>query len=63
MQLAFCIRTGPFCNDAELFDCDYYAWKDKAHSSENLFEGELLAEYSWGEYILGKVVNEKWEEY
>jgi len=49
--------------NTELFDCDYYAWKDKAHSSENLFEGELLAEYSWGEYILGKVKNEKWEEY
>ena len=48
--------------NTELFDCDYYAWKDKEASSQKLFEGEFLTEYSWGEYILANVLNGKWEE-
>lgn len=48
--------------NTELFDCDYYAWKDKDASSQKLFEGEFLTEYSWGEYILANVLNGKWEE-
>ena len=35
-----------------LFDCDYYAWKDKHPDSRSSFEGEFLSEYSWSEYLI-----------
>ncbi len=37
------------------FDCDYYSWRENSSSSED-FNGEFLKEYSWGEYILGDIV-------
>lgn len=43
-----------------LFDCDYYAWKDKNTNPRDLFEGEFMSEYSWGEYILGAILREEW---
>ena len=46
-----------------MFDCDYYAWKDKNITPGNLFEGEFLPEYSWGEYILGALLSEDSEEF
>lgn len=47
--------------NTELFDCDYYAWKDKNRDERTVFEGEFMSEYSWGEYILGGILQE--EEY
>ena len=44
--------------DTELFDCDYYLWKDKKLESGHLFEGEFMSEYSWGEYILATILRE-----
>ena len=44
--------------DTELFDCDYYLWKDKKLESGDLFEGEFMSEYSWGEYILATFLRE-----
>ena len=43
--------------NTSLFDCDYYDWLDGTQTKENEFEGEFLSEYSWGEYILGSMVN------
>lgn len=42
-----------------LFDCDYYAWKAKNVDRRDLFEGEFLSEYSWGEYILATIIQEE----
>lgn len=44
--------------DTSLFDCDYYAWKDKNMEQRDRFEGEFLSEYSWGEYILADILND-----
>ena len=46
-----------------LFDCDYYAWKDKNADPRDLFEGEFMSEYSWGEYILAALQHEEWGDY
>lgn len=48
---------GQMVNTA-MFDCDYYAWKDKNVEQRDRFEGEFMSEYSWGEYILANMVNE-----
>lgn len=45
--------------NTELFDCDYYDWKDKNRDFRTAFEGEFLSEYSWGEYILAGIVSEE----
>lgn len=46
--------------NVDVFDCDYYSWKEnnKSHPS---FEGEFLKEYSWAEYMLGEIVTENEE--
>jgi len=44
--------------DTSMFDCDYYAWQDKNMENRDRFSGEFLSEYSWGEYILGGIINE-----
>ena len=44
----------------EVFDCDYYAWKEKSIEKENQFEGEFLPEYSWGEGILANIMLENY---
>lgn len=49
---------GQMANTA-LFDCDYYAWQDKNMEQRDLFQGEFLSEYSWGEYILADILNEE----
>ena len=45
--------------NTSLFDCDYYAWQDKNADSRDLFEGEFMSEYSWGEYILAAILREE----
>jgi len=45
--------------DTSMFDCDYYAWQDKNIEQRDKFDGEFLSEYSWGEYILAKILNEE----
>lgn len=42
--------------NTELFDCDYYDLLDSNMSGSDKFEGEFLSEYSWGEYILGDLL-------
>ena len=56
------IRTprGQMIN-TELFDCDYYEWKEGGPDRRGSFEGEFLPEYSWGEYILANILAEKTE--
>ena len=39
--------------DTSLFDCDYYEWLD---GKRNLFLGEFMSEYTWGEYILADMI-------
>ena len=42
--------------NTEMFDCDYYDLLDSNMTDQNKFEGEFLSEYSWGEYILGDIL-------
>lgn len=44
--------------NTKLFDCDYYSWQDHNMGSNVRFEGEFLSEYSWGEFILGGIIND-----
>lgn len=47
--------------DTQLFDCDYYDWLD---GDDDLFSGEFLSEYSWGEAILaGMMTGGRSEEF
>lgn len=39
--------------DTNLFDCDFYEWKDRTMDVRNQFKGEFLPEYSWAEYLKG----------
>ena len=41
--------------DTQMFDCDYYDWVDKNPKDRDRFEGEFMAEYSWGEYYLNEI--------
>ena len=41
-----------------MFDCDYYAWQDNNMGERDRFEGEFMSEYSWGEYILSRILND-----
>ncbi len=43
--------------NTEMCDCDYFAWQDKNPDSRVRFDGEFLSEYSWGEYILGRLLD------
>ncbi|MGI6221784.1 MAG: response regulator [Coriobacteriales bacterium] len=43
--------------DTDLFDCDFYAWKDGKLDVRNLYEGEFMSEYSWSEYLISEIVN------
>lgn len=47
--------------NTEICDCDYFAWQDKNPDDRVRFEGEFLSEYSWGEYILGGLINIDYE--
>ena len=42
--------------NTEMFDCDYYDMLDSNMTDTGKFEGEFLTEYSWGEYILGDIL-------
>lgn len=42
--------------NTELFDCDYYDMLDCNMKDSDRFTGEFLSEYSWGEYILGDIL-------
>lgn len=42
--------------NTEMFDCDYYNLLDSNASELDRFEGEFMSEYSWGEYILGDIL-------
>ena len=43
--------------NTDLFECDYYDWQDGNAAVQARFEGEFMAEYSWGEYILAQILN------
>ena len=53
-ELLISTPRGQMANTS-LFDCDYYDWLDGCPSAEGSFDGEFLSEYSWGEYILGRM--------
>ena len=56
-SLLISTQRGQMVNTA-MFDCDYYAWQDKNMCERDRFEGEFLAEYSWGEYLLANMINQ-----
>lgn len=41
--------------NTNLFDCDFYEWRDETMGSGSQFEGEFLSEYSWGEHLIGEL--------
>ena len=41
--------------NTDLFDCDYYDWKDQVSDPRDAFEGEFLSEYSWSEYLMSEL--------
>lgn len=43
--------------NTEMFDCDYYEWRDHKLDARHHFEGDFLSEYSWGEVLLADIVN------
>ena len=47
-----CVNKGGRSLNTELFDCDYYQFMDGNEKARNLFNGEYMANYSWGEYML-----------
>ena len=55
-NLLFFTARGLLVN-TELFDCDYYAKLDGNLTGEEHFEGEFMAEYTWGEYYLGDLMD------
>ena len=57
-DLLISTQRGQLVNTA-LFDCDYYAWQDKNMGARDRFEGDFMSEYSWGEYILSQIENDK----
>ena len=54
-DLIISTSSGQMAN-TEIFDCDYYAWKEQNMSLRDRFEGEFLSEYSWGESILADIL-------
>jgi len=54
-DLLFSTTRGQMVN-TDLFDCDFYEWKDRTMDVRSQFEGEFLSEYSWGEYLIGDLV-------
>ena len=56
-NIIFSTARGQIAN-TDMFDCDYYAWQDNNLEKHERFAGEFLTEYSWGEYILGNILNE-----
>ena len=56
-DLLISTKRGQLVNTA-MFDCDYYDWQDKNMGSRDRFEGEFMAEYSWGENILAEILDE-----
>ena len=47
--------------NTDMFDCDYYAWQDGNMGERDLFDGEFMSEYSWGEYILATIADKEGE--
>ena len=43
--------------DTNKIKCDYYDFVDDPIKNKYLFNGEYMAEYSWGEYTLAKLFN------
>ena len=56
-DIIFSTARGQMAN-TDIFDCDYYSWQDGNADEKERFEGEFLSEYSWGEYILGNMLND-----
>ena len=42
----------------ELVDCDYFSWCNGIRSPGNLYHGEYMTQYSWGEYTNAMLLNQ-----
>lgn len=60
-NIIFSTPRGQMAN-LEAFDCDYYSWKDNKDEKQEQFNGEFMTEYTWGEYILGSIINDVYYE-
>lgn len=61
-EILMSTQRGQMVN-TDMFDCDYYWWKDGKSDVEYEFEGEFLQEYSWGEYILAGMMKDMDKEW
>ena len=43
----------------DLVDCDYFSWCNGNRSGRNMFHGEYMTQYSWGEYTNAMLINQK----
>ncbi len=43
----------------EMVECDYFNYMTEREKYQHLFTGSYMADYSWGEYTLGSLENEK----
>ena len=43
----------------DLVDCDYFNWCDGHRSAGNMFHGEYMNQYSWGEYTNAMLLHQK----
>ncbi len=44
----------------DMVECDYFTYLENPEKHRNLFKGEYLFDYSWGEETLAKLTNEAW---
>ena len=51
-------KNGNRSVDPQLFDCDYYLFLEGAKEARWAFNGEYMAQYSWGEVTLANLMQE-----
>lgn len=56
-DIIYSTARGQMAN-TDIFDCDYYSWIDGNRGEKESFDGEFLSEYSWGECILGNLIQD-----
>lgn len=49
-------KRGERCIDTTLVDCDFYNFMDDPVKYADIFNGEYMVDYPWGEYTLAQIV-------
>lgn len=51
------MQWGKMSINTDMIDCDYYNYIEGNDEAANLYTGEYMSNYSWAEYINGKLMN------